>query len=209
MGKLLEITPQSCGIVFGKDVTYDVSLLRHNPKSISLVVFTGGSDVLPELYGENIGRRTSVDWRRDIYESKIFDQVLENKIPMVGICRGSQFLCVKAGGKICQDVIGHTRNHHIRTSDGRLIECNSSHHQMMLPPENSIVLAWAEPRLSEGHYWNGDDECIEVEKEYEVVYYPEINALGIQGHPEYLNKNHQFVLYSCEMVNKYLFGGAK
>lgn len=206
MKKILEITPQSCAEVYDYlgQVTYETSLLRDSPEDIALVVFTGGHDVWPELYGEKALNITHYSKDRDRYESQFFDLALKNKIPMVGICRGSQFLCVKAGGKLVQDITGHLGNHRLLTNDGRLLVCNSSHHQMQLPPESAIPLAWCDVPRSRW-YLNGDGDKIKVDREHEIVYYPNINAIGIQGHPEWLYETHEFVKYSQEVVNKYLF----
>lgn len=206
MKHVVEITPAGCGEMFsdwGKHTTKD-SVLIETPEQVSLVVFTGGSDVCPQMYGENCGRWTSFNMHRDLYESKMFDIAVKHKIPCVGICRGSQFLCVKAGGKLVQDLNGHGGRHGLTTSCGKRISCNSTHHQMQLPPKDALVLAWAEPKLSR-KYLNGDDDEIEVEKEIEVVYYPNINSIGIQGHPEWLSDRDTFVVYSKEVVAKYLF----
>lgn len=204
---VVEISPQDCGWVFREhgEPTTNAYHILHNPEQVALVVFTGGHDVWPELYGENVRPGTHFSIQRDYYEGNVFEHVLKNKIPMVGICRGSQFLCVKSGGKLVQDIQGHGRFHTIRTNDGRLIKCNSSHHQMQLPSKEAVPLAWAEPRLSAGYYRNGDNDNIEVDREHEIVYYPNINAIGIQPHPEWLQPENEFVLYCQEIVKKYLF----
>ncbi len=203
---VLEITPQRCGPMFGRwdKYTTDDDLLRTRPADIALVVFSGGHDVSPALYGENRGRYTQPSAARDEYETEMFDLARAANIPLVGICRGSQFLCVKAGGRLVQDLRGHNGNHTIRTADGRLIVCNSSHHQMQLPPADAEVLAWAEPRLST-HYLNGDNQPFDVEREVEVVHYPAIRAVGIQYHPEWLPSTDPCVLYALEVVAQRLF----
>ena len=210
---VVEITPQGCAGLFreyGLPSQQDSRLLN-TPEKVSLVVFTGGHDVSPEMYGEEVGTYTHASAHRDAYESKMFEIALKNKIPMVGICRGSQFLCVKAGGKLCQDINNHGQFHQIVTNEGKTLTCNSSHHQMQLPPESAVPLAWASPRLSfdrrtgKPHYLNGDDKQIEVKEEYEVVYYPNINAIGIQYHPEWVQADHECAKYAVEVVDKYLF----
>lgn len=204
---VVEITPQNCGWVFEEygTVTTDERILIKYPEKVSLVVFTGGHDVSPHLYGENVGRWTYSSNQRDIYEGKMFDQAQKYNIPCVGICRGSQFLCVKAGGKLVQDISGHAgATHRLMTNEGKTIMANSTHHQMQLPPKGAVPLAWSAEKLSV-RYLNGDDKEIEVDREYEVVYYPNINSVGIQFHPEYCSSSNECVLYSQEVVKKYLF----
>jgi gamma-glutamyl-gamma-aminobutyrate hydrolase PuuD len=210
---VLEVTPQGCGQLFDEHgiPTIQEGRLKEFPETIALVVFTGGHDVSPSLYGEPTGRYTHASMARDIHEGKMFDLALKHKIPMVGICRGSQFLCVKAGGKLAQDINNHSGVHTFRTNDGRLLKCNSSHHQMQLPPKDAIPLGWAEPRISYDriteklHYLNGHNQQIEVPEEYEVVYYPNINAVGVQFHPEWSSCPATGIEFAKEVVNKYLF----
>jgi putative glutamine amidotransferase len=67
----------------------------------SLVVFTGGTDINPRLYGERPHSHTEQpDDKRDTEEKEIFEKALSMDLPMVGICRGAQFLCAMAGGRL-------------------------------------------------------------------------------------------------------------
>jgi len=207
---VVEITPQMCGNLFEEygEVTTNDQILIDTPEQVALVVFTGGHDVTPELYGENVGNQTYYSLSRDIYEGHMFEIAQKHGIPCVGICRGSQFLCVKSGGKLVQDISGHAgRDHKIETYDGRILVCNSSHHQMQLPSKDAVPLAWAHGRQS-NRYLNGDNYDIvdDVDREYEVVYYPNINSLGMQYHPEWKANDHECVLFAKEVVRDYLFG---
>jgi hypothetical protein len=109
-----------------------------------------------------------------------------------------------AGGKLAQDITNHGGYHDIRTHDNKVIECNSTHHQMQIPPDDSTILAVAEPNLSR-YYKDGDDKDITVPGEIEVVFYPSIKAIGIQYHPEYLQNDHPCVKYSQQVVREFLF----
>lgn len=207
---VLEITPQGCYEhleAYGVHTTnYDI-LWSKDADKVSLVVFTGGTDVNPELYGEKRHPRTDNPHKaRDEHEVKCFKRALELGIPKVGICRGSQFLCVMAGGKLVQDVTNHGGYHGMKTHDGKTIQCNSTHHQMQRPPAGANILAMADPRRSK-HYLNGDGADIgdEMPGDVEVVYYPNINALSVQYHPEWLDKDHECVLYYQQVVAEFLF----
>lgn len=202
---ILEITPSGCDSPFNKYGIHstDDTLLKTDPASVKLVVFTGGADVTPELYGENVGRYTSFNTKRDLYETKMFELALKHKIPVVGICRGSQFVCVMSGGKLVQDITNHGGHHTIRTHKGDLITVNSTHHQMQRPSDTARILAVADPRRSK-HYHDGDNKPIEMTQEIEAVYYPNINALGIQWHPEWLGKDHPAVIYTQQLVEEFL-----
>jgi putative glutamine amidotransferase len=183
----------------------DADRLRKDPASIRVVFFSGGSDVSPFFYGERPARQTvEVDAARDEQERELFHLARVANLPMIGICRGAQFLCVMAGGRLCQHVEGHylprDRTHGIRAFDitGELLdlECSSVHHQMQLPAAGAEILAWAEPRLAGGRYFNGDDQPLWPEREYEAVYYPQVRSLGIQWHPEWMSPSHPCVAYT-------------
>lgn len=183
----------------------DADRLRKEPASIRAVFFTGGSDVSPLLYGERAGSRTrGVDASRDEQERELFRIARAANIPMIGICRGSQFLCVMAGGKLGQHIEGHSlkrdATHRIRALDvdGKTLEleCSSMHHQIQLPPAGAEILAWADPRLAGGRYLNGDDQPMPLETEYEAVYYPHLRALAITWHPEWMPAAHPCVAYT-------------
>lgn len=180
---------------------YETNLeILETPKEIRFVVFTGGSDVSPSFYNEDVYCRTYSDKKRDLFEKDIFDQIFKLKIPMVGICRGAQFLCVMAGGKLVQHVEGHHGNHLIETSEKRILTVNSLHHQMQMPPEDAEILAWASPSKSKVYY--GIKHIPDCEPE--CVWYPKINALGIQYHPEIMSPESEGFQYCTELVEKYI-----
>lgn len=65
------------------------------------VVFTGGGDLDPALYGgAHHPEVYRVDPRRDAFELDLARQVLERRVPVLGICRGMQVLNVATGGDL-------------------------------------------------------------------------------------------------------------
>ena len=69
------------------------------------ILFTGGHDVNPALYGEErISECGIVCGERDKMESILFQMGLEKDIPMFGICRGIQFINAMCGGSLYQDL---------------------------------------------------------------------------------------------------------
>ena len=184
----------------------DASVLTTNPDSVCLAVFEGGSDVSPHLYNEEKHHTTSNDPQRDVFEKAVFQRLLKLGIPMAGICRGSQLLCVLSGGRLVQNINGHLGNHRVQTSDGRTIIVSSTHHQMQLPPVDAEPLAWAEPRLSDMYEgWTPTDGIFTPEREFDCVYYPKTNCLGMQYHPEYMSRDSEGFQYCVELTKKYLF----
>lgn len=68
-------------------------------------LLTGGHDVSPELYGETpIKACGACCPARDAMEQKLFALALEKDKPVLGICRGIQFLNAVLGGTLYQDL---------------------------------------------------------------------------------------------------------
>ena len=69
------------------------------------VLFTGGGDVHPRHYAaEGNPRVALVDEDRDRVEFQLLDQVLAEKKPFLGICRGLQVMNIALGGSLYADV---------------------------------------------------------------------------------------------------------
>ncbi len=116
------------------------------------LVFAGGGDIGPSIYGGNSHSAIAgVDPERDEFELALAEEVLQNLIPSLGICRGSQLLNVATGGKLIEDVpdelgdsilhrlsVGEASEHQVQIERGsRLAEImgsnevnvKSQHHQ--------------------------------------------------------------------------------
>lgn len=157
----------------------------------ALVCFTGGADVSPAIYGDSKHPYTMNDPMRDREEAIIFKECAENGIPMVGICRGGQFLNVMNGGRMYQDVRGHTRPHLMKDArTGEELLVSSTHHQMMMPSSEAVLVASAS--LHEAREWlDGDIHQHDVSDcDIEVVYYPKYKSLCFQPHPEFTGKHY-------------------
>lgn len=69
------------------------------------VLFAGGEDVDPKLYGEQTKYSSvHVSRARDEFELALLDRALEPGLPILGICRGTQIINVKFGGTLIQDL---------------------------------------------------------------------------------------------------------
>jgi gamma-glutamyl-gamma-aminobutyrate hydrolase PuuD len=80
------------------------------------LIFSGGSDLDPELYGQQAHAETSgVVRSRDTAELALLEAALERDMPVLAICRGSQVLNVARGGDLVQhlpDVVGDEKHKH-------------------------------------------------------------------------------------------------
>jgi putative glutamine amidotransferase len=69
------------------------------------LVFSGGSDLDPELYGEPAHAATvGIVRERDDFELELMRAALARDLPVLAICRGSQVLNVALGGDLEQHV---------------------------------------------------------------------------------------------------------
>lgn len=185
--------------IVGGNRDYIGLFLDHGAKMVScvedadLVVFTGGEDVTPALYNAHKHPETFNSQYRDAKEGQIFLEACEAKIPMVGICRGGQFLNVCSGGEMYQDISGHLGDHQIvDLRSGETITVSSTHHQMMKPSDKAEILATSVNILSnrewfEGEIFKRDSSSTGIE----VVFYEETNCLCFQPHPEFRSPHYQ------------------
>ena len=78
------------------------------------LVFSGGSDLDPDLYGQERHPETNgVVPARDTAELTLLTAALERDLPVLAICRGVQILNVARGGDLEQhlpDHVGHERH---------------------------------------------------------------------------------------------------
>lgn len=178
-------------------------------KDADIVLFTGGEDVDPSLYNCEKHPTTWSNIKRDQEELEIFKKIKHNQLAL-GICRGSQFLCVANGGILIQDCFGHClASTHPITDGNRHVEITSTHHQMQYPylldRNDYNVLFWASNRLS--YYYKGNNIRREPPEEPEVVYY-HVNGnpqcLAIQGHPEIMRKESPIINILNDLIDKCL-----
>jgi gamma-glutamyl-gamma-aminobutyrate hydrolase PuuD len=183
--------------------------------SADLVVFTGGEDVCPRLYNQPAHPKSSFNIRRDKEELHEFEQAVAAKKPMIGICRGSQFLCVMAGGILVQHS-QHPSFHNIDTFTEDVINVTSSHHQRQYPfhmklEEDYKLLGWTvglSPVMEGDGLALPDGSLPELASaEVEIAYYPKINALAIQSHPEWDMSSVKSTAYFRALLDKHLSGG--
>lgn len=190
----------------------------NEPDEADLIIFSGGADIDPGLYGDKCLAVTSFSSRRDDDCKRIFDIAQANNIPMFGICRGMQFLHAMAGGTLYQDVKYHAGNNHLITvvETGEEMLSSSLHHQMCRVDNKQMVpLAYASEKGRGDQYTFFAKErdttsilCSDNHLDLEAAAYPDINAVAVQGHPELLGRDiGRFVEWSLELCNKLLYVG--
>jgi len=153
---------------------------------IKAIILSGGNDINPELYKQKPVNVRNLSIFRDNTERKLLEIAIKNGLPVLGICRGMQFINVFFGGRIIQNIkeqnrseVGHVATRHsVKITDHNLSELfgntmigvNSYHNQGIskecLPPELKVFALSEKDGIIEGiHHQN----------------YP---IAGIQWHPE-------------------------
>lgn len=157
------------------------------------ILFSGGIDLQPSLYGEQKHPETdSFDADLDAFEMKMANWAMQEDIPILGVCRGMQLLNVVLGGSLYQDItsqydttLEHRRRdkprtaltHAIQIEEGSIMEqvlgtreiwVNSLHHQALKEPGKGVYIS--------GRAVDGTAELMEVPGHRFL--------LGVQGHPE-------------------------
>jgi putative glutamine amidotransferase len=153
------------------------------------VIFSGGGDLDPELYGADAHDATDAPRKeRDAAELRLLEAALGRDMPVLAICRGSQLLNVARGGDLVQhlpEAVGHEQHRHDPGSfsehdvsvaaDSRLggllgdrSPVKSHHHQAYGRIGSGLrEVAWAEDGVVEG--------LEDADKRF---------ALGVLWHPE-------------------------
>jgi putative glutamine amidotransferase len=153
------------------------------------IVFSGGADVDPTMYGANAHPETdSPQAKRDAGELALLTAALERDLPTLAICRGFQLMNVARGGDLVQHLpeeVGHEDHkqvpgsfteHAVEVREGsRLAQIVSgrsdvaSHHHQGLGRlgEGLVETAWAHDGTLEGL----EDPALRF-------------AIGVQWHPE-------------------------
>ena len=155
---------------------------------LDAVVFAGGADLDPTLYGEEPHPETAgLRPERDAAELPLMRAALDRDVPLLAICRGMQVLSVVRGGSLVQhlpDVVGHDGHrpgrgvyglHDVRLAPGSRVHqvlgehasVPSYHHQGLASAGSLAVTGWA------------DDGTVEAVEEPSRRF-----AVGVLWHPE-------------------------
>jgi putative glutamine amidotransferase len=178
-------------------LTDQIDALKEIYNRLDGLLLAGGNDLNPALYEQEVRLAVDISDARDTAEVKLLNWALQDKKPILGICRGMHLLNVVGGGTLYQDIVAdkphasnheqssHMQNiefiaHHLRLKPqsqladilgAPSVGANSHHHQAIkvLAP-NLQAVAWA------------DDDTIEAVEGIGTQY-----MIGVQCHPESLH----------------------
>lgn len=158
------------------------------------LIIGGGDDIGPELYGGTLGISAKLDPERDELERSLAKAALEQNIPVLGICRGSQMLNVALGGTLDQDAWEtYGANRKITTILPKRDICVEEETHLALisgkqPMKVNALHTQAVDRLGDGLRISARDSGGMIQA-VERVRDP--FALGVQWHPEHLFYAHR------------------
>lgn len=167
------------------------------------ILFAGGDDIAPDLYGQEVSHTAKVDVVRDTHEVTLMNLALEAKKPILAICRGMQLLNVVRGGTLYQDIqkeVPDAKNHdgYLREGPGPLIHnlsivdgtalagilkakeirSNSFHHQAVKDVAAGMTVnARAEDGIIEG--------IEDMSQGYIMAVQPHPESLAVNNYPEW------------------------
>jgi len=95
------------------------------------IILTGGEDINPLEYNDTTNLKVCgpINYSRDTLERKLFDFALENKIPLMGVCRGMQMMNVASGGTLYGDIPTEIGTEIIHRNNGEVM------HEIVLSSE--------------------------------------------------------------------------
>lgn len=81
----------------------DLTLIPQYVEALNGILFSGGNDLDPSLYGETYHPRAEpIDPLRQRFEMALLQEVERRRLPALGICLGSQLMNVYRGGSLYQ-----------------------------------------------------------------------------------------------------------
>ena len=108
-GQWLDVLENDYVIFFEKfgiqliPVSNIVDVLTYFQFEVSGIVLSGGNNVGPSVYGEE-KELSDVSLKRDSTEGRLLEEGIKREVPILGICRGMQFINAYFGGKIHDDI---------------------------------------------------------------------------------------------------------
>jgi gamma-glutamyl-gamma-aminobutyrate hydrolase PuuD len=151
--------------------------------SEDLVIFTGGTDINPLLYGETPHPTTQVQGdtlgRRDKFCVDLYHACIQAGCSVLGICRGHQHIAAMKGIKLIQDIQPSERGSRRVLFEGDFWATVPKCHHQAVPITKQLRIL-AETFLDTGV---GFIEAFDTNNG---------KILCVQGHPEWCHPNEKF-----------------
>jgi putative glutamine amidotransferase len=198
------------GMPFGIPYRTDISLIPDILDRLDGILFTGGDDLDPALYGQEWHPKAiKLDAARQHFEMALIAEVERRRLPTLGICLGSQLLNVHRGGSMHQFLPDVPRTNAI---EHRKLERDLPRHALQIEPKSTIAQAIGKTEINGNTYHKqaadrlgrglrvvatAPDGVIEG---FEDPTYPLM--IGVQWHPERLHNEPEHLAIFKLLVAK-------
>jgi putative glutamine amidotransferase len=200
------------GIPLGIPYRTDHSLIPQIVDLLDGVLFTGGNDLDPALYGEEWHpKAVRVDPERQNFELALLAEVERRRVPALAICLGCQLMNVHRGGSLTQFLPDDpTKQEHRRAAAGEPIR----RHAIKIEPDSVLGRAIGKGEVSANTYHKqavnkvgrglrvtavADDGTIEALEDPTLPLFA-----AVQWHPERLNSEEEHLAPFRLLVEKAL-----
>ena len=183
-------------------VSFITTLDTQEAMQATHLLLPGGGDITPAFFGQHNHGSRNIDTELDILQIKALTLFLEQKKPVLGICKGLQLINIHLGGTINQDIAtadthkwtGQDQKHHVYHSGldrgdffyqlyGTSTLVNSAHHQAIDKLGNSLsVICRAGDNVIEG------------------IMHTTLPVIAVQWHPERIMDNG-----GSQLIHYFLF----
>lgn len=127
------------GLPFLLPYKTDLSLVAQYVDALDGILFAGGNDLDPALYGETYHpKAVPIDPDRQRFELALLEEVERRRMPVLGICLGSQLMNLYRGGSLVQFLPEIDRNPPL---EHRKIDGVMQRHDVRVNPESWVAQA--------------------------------------------------------------------
>lgn len=185
-------------ITVNKAIIYEINTDNYTMEEIQAgilheangVIFAGGNDFDPALYGGDQDLVEDFDMADDQKSLAILDEAIGKNLPVLGICRGEQLINIYYGGSLYDDIKSQYGTDVSHRGENKTL----AYHDISIDPETRLGHILGTNRMSTNSFHHqaikdladglivsakAEDGTIEA---IENPYYPYM--IGVQWHPE-------------------------
>lgn len=188
---------------------------------LSGVVVTGGQDVHPACWGGDPSVVRAVDARsdpmvhdpeRDAYEIALVRAAIDSGTPVLGVCRGLQVLNVARGGTLIADLPAGPVRH---LSERAALTDGAPDHVVSFAPGSIARTLFGDRAVTNSWHHQAVDVCGDglvvtgrtADGVVEAIELPGAAVLGVQWHPEWMERDDRALSWVVEEAAERLCAG--
>ena len=182
-------------------IILDAYSIRNTDSILALadaIILSGGEDINPLQYNDSINLAFCgvINYERDTLERKLFDFAFENKIPLIGVCRGMQMMNVSSGGTLYGDIPTQIGTTVIHRNNGEvnheIVLCDTSSLIFPIGTDTIMVNSWHHQGIKKipnflrviARSFDGLPEAVVMDKSVHPF------MIAVQFHPERLGEGN-------------------